>query len=164
MNLAVLTVSDTRTLADDRSGGYLAHALQEASHTLHEHAIVADDIAAIRARICAWRDAGDVDAVIMTGGTGITGRDLTPEALDPLWTRQLPGFGELFRWLSYADIGAATIQSRACAGVVGAMLVFCLPGSTGACELGWSKILHSQLDPETRPCNFAMLMPRLREV
>ena len=163
MKIAILVVSDTRDLETDKSGRYLATALQQAGHTLHERIIVPDDIAAIQSRVRAWETDMTVDAVLISGGTGITGRDVTPDALQPLWTKTLEGFGELFRWLSFADIGASTIQSRACGGLVGSTLVFCLPGSEGACRLAWEKILQPQFDVTTKPCNFAMLLPRLRE-
>lgn len=163
LKLAVLTISDSRSLADDRSGDYLAQALQECGHTLQARNIVADDIYHIRAQVSHWIADADVEGIITTGGTGITGRDGTPEAIAPLLDKPLDGFGELFRMLSYEDIGASTIQSRALAGVANACLVFCLPGSTGAVKLGWEKILRPQLDINTRPCNFAMLIPRLKE-
>lgn len=163
MKIAVLVVSDTRTLDTDQSGRYLAEALQQDGHDLHARIIIPDDQTAIQAQVQEWENDAVVEAVLISGGTGITGRDVTPEALQPLWTKPLPGFGELFRWLSYADIGAATIQSRACGGLVGSMLVFCLPGSEGACRLAWEKILQPQLDLTTKPCNFAMLLPRLGE-
>lgn len=163
MKVAVLVVSDTRTLETDKSGRYLAEALQQAGHDLHARIITPDDRNAIQTQLREWGDKADVDAVLISGGTGITGRDVTPEALQPMWTKTLPGFGELFRWLSYADIGASTIQSRACGGLVGSMLVFCLPGSEGACRLAWEKILQPQFDVTTKPCNFAMLLPRLEE-
>lgn len=163
MRMAILVVSDTRDRATDKSGQYLASALQEAGHELLERVVVADDVDAIRQQLHRWQAELPPDAVLISGGTGITGRDVTPEALEPLWTKRLPGFGELFRWLSYADIGASTIQSRACGGLVDSMLVFCLPGSLGACRLAWEKILQPQCDASTRPCNFAMLMPRFSE-
>jgi molybdopterin adenylyltransferase len=149
LRIAVLTVSDTRTLDTDTSGQLLADELQAAGHVLAARTVLRDDLA--------------VEVVLTTGGTGITGRDGTPEAVAPLLEKTLEGFGELFRMLSYAEIGAATIQSRCLAGVARGTLVFCLPGSSGACRLGWEKILRPQLDSRTRPCNFAELLPRLRE-
>ncbi len=163
MRMAVLVVSDTRDLATDKSGLYLATALQQAGHELHERVIVHDSAEVIQKQVRYWQEHATVDVVLISGGTGVTGRDVTPEALAPLWTKELPGFGELFRWLSFADIGASTIQSRACGGLVGRMLVFCLPGSEGACRLAWEKILQPQCDVTTKPCNFAMLMPRFEE-
>lgn len=163
MKMAILVVSDTRDLATDKSGQYLASQLQAAGHELHERVIVHDDVDAIRHQVQHWQQLGLAEVVLISGGTGITGRDVTPEALTPLWDKELPGFGELFRWLSYADIGASTIQSRACAGLVGSTLVFCLPGSQGACQLAWEKIIQPQCEVTTKPCNFAMLMPRFQE-
>lgn len=162
LRLAVLTVSDTRTLETDTSGGLLASELERAGHTLAARQIVTDDVDAIRALLRGFIDSDDVDVVVATGGTGITARDVTPDALAPLVTKPIPGFGELFRQLSYADIGAATIQSRAEAALCGTTLVFTLPGSTGACRLALEKILLPQLDSRTRPCNFAELLPRVK--
>jgi molybdenum cofactor biosynthesis protein B len=163
VRIAVLTVSDTRTAADDRSGNKLISLLTEAGHILAERAIVRDDVDAIVARLHAWIDQEEVDCIISTGGTGVTGRDVTPDALARLGGKDIPGFGELFRWLSFAKIGTSTIQSRACAVVVRGTYVFALPGSTGAVEDGWTGILSTQLDSRHRPCNFVELMPRLRE-
>jgi molybdopterin adenylyltransferase len=163
LRIAVLTVSDTRTLDTDTSGQLLADELQAAGHVLAARTVLRDDLDAIRAQVAAWIQDGAVEVVLTTGGTGITGRDGTPEAVAPLLEKTLEGFGELFRMLSYAEIGAATIQSRCLAGVARGTLVFCLPGSSGACRLGWEKILRPQLDSRTRPCNFAELLPRLRE-
>jgi molybdenum cofactor biosynthesis protein B len=163
LRIAVLTVSDTRTLANDSSGQLLANELTAAGHRLAEHKLLRDDIDAIRAQVAAWIGDETVDVVLTTGGTGVTGRDGTPEAVMPLLEKTLEGFGELFRQLSYAEIGASTIQSRCLAGVANATFVFCLPGSSGACRLGWGKILQPQLDSRTKPCNFAELLPRLRE-
>ncbi len=163
LRIAVLTVSDTRTLDSDQSGKLLADELQAAGHVLAARAILRDDRDAIRAQLAAWIADAGVQVVLTTGGTGITGRDGTPEAVAPLLEKTLEGFGELFRMLSYDEIGAATIQSRCLAGVARGTLVFCLPGSSGACRLGWEKILRPQLDSRTRPCNFAELLPRLRE-
>lgn len=160
---ALLTVSDSRSLADDRSGDYLQQALQDAGHTLKAREIRADDRYLLRALVSHWIVEPEIEVILITGGTGITGRDITPEAISPLLDKTLDGFGELFRQLSYADIGAATIQSRALAGVANGTLIFCLPGSSGAVRLAWEQILHSQLNLDTRPCNFAMLLPRLSE-
>jgi len=159
----VLTVSDTRTAADDRSGNKLVSLLTDAGHVLAERAIVRDDVDAIVARLHMWIDQDEVDCIVSTGGTGVTGRDVTPDALARLGGKDIPGFGELFRWLSFAKIGTSTIQSRACAVVVRGTYVFALPGSTGAVEDGWTGILSTQLDSRHRPCNFVELMPRLRE-
>ena len=154
LNIAVLTVSDTRTVADDKSGQYLVDALKEAGHSLVDRAIVKDDIYQQRAVVSDWIAREDVHAVISTGGTGFTGRDSTPEALSVLFDKTVDGFGELFRQLSYEEIGTSTIQSRALAGFANSTVIFCLPGSTGACRTGWQKIIHSQLDSQFRPCNF----------
>jgi len=161
--IAVLTVSDTRTAADDRSGDLLCERLQNAGHRLAERAIEPDDRYRLRARVSAWIAAATVDVVLTTGGTGFTGRDTTPEALEPLFDKRIDGFGELFRQLSYEEIGTSTIQSRATAGLANATLVFCLPGSTGACRTGWDSILATQLDEAHRPCNFVELIERFNE-
>ena len=163
VGVAVLTISDTRTLADDRSGQVAVDLLVEAGHRVVHRAIVTDDVPVIRAQLAAWIADDEVEVVITTGGTGVTPRDVTPEALAPLVTKPIPGFGELFRMLSYQTIGTATIQSRATAGVSDGTFLFALPGSTGACEEAWDGILRSQLDIRYRPCNFAELMPRMRE-
>lgn len=162
LGIAVLTVSDTRTRETDSSGVAIVTAMQGAGHTVRSHEIVADDVDHIRKAIAAGMHASDVQVVVLTGGTGVTARDVTPEALAPLITKAIPGFGELFRWLSYAEIGAATIQSRAEAALCGDTLVFALPGSTGAVKLALDKILLPQLDARTRPCNFVELLPRMR--
>lgn len=162
LRCAVLTISDTRTESDDRSGDALVELLTSAGHSLAERARVKDEQALIEARFRAFAAAG-MEVVLATGGTGITGRDVTPEALDAVCTKAIPGFGELFRMLSYAKIGAATIQSRASAGVLHGTLIFALPGSPSAVRDAWEGILSSQLDARTRPCNFAALLPRLRE-
>jgi molybdenum cofactor biosynthesis protein B len=159
----VLTISDTRTLADDRSGDTLVDRLTAAGHELADRAIVADDPELIVGKLHAWIDDETVDCVITTGGTGVTGRDITPEALARVWDKEIPGFGELFRWLSYQSIGTSTVQSRACAAVVRGTYIFALPGSTGAVKDGWDEILAHQLDSRFRPCNFVELMPRLLE-
>ena len=162
LTLAVLTVSDTRTLETDTSGALAEAELRRSGHIVTERKIVADDVDAIRAELRKSIDDPGVDAVVMTGGTGITGRDVTPDALAPLVTKAIPGFGELFRMLSYAEIGAATIQSRAEAALCTGTLVFALPGSTGAVRLALEKIILPQLDSRTKPCNFAELVPRIR--
>jgi molybdenum cofactor biosynthesis protein B len=164
VRIAVLTVSDTRGLAEDRSGDTLVERLTAAGHILADRAIERDDQAALVARLHRWIDDPDIDVVISTGGTGVTGRDVTPEALAALGGKDIPGFGELFRWLSFQTIGTSTIQSRACAVVVRGTYIFALPGSTGAVKDGWDGILASQLDSRHRPCNFVELMPRLKEV
>lgn len=163
VNIAVLTVSDTRTPETDTSGQTLVDRLTAAGHVLADRAIVKDDADAIEAKFRQWMADAGVDAVISTGGTGLTGRDITPEALKRVMDKEIEGFGELFRWLSYAKIGTSTIQSRAMAGVCDGTYVFCLPGSTGACKDAWDGILASQLDSRHRPCNFVEIMPRLRE-
>lgn len=161
LSFAVLTVSDTRDLASDTSGAFLEQGLEAAGHRLVERIVVQDEGEEIRKQVVAWASAAEPAVILITGGTGITARDVTPESVEPLYEKALPGFGELFRWLSYEDIGAATIQSRASAGVVQGTLVFLLPGSTGACRLALEKILLPQLDSRTRPCSFAGLMDRL---
>lgn len=163
VRIAVLTVSDTRQLHDDRSGDTLAQRLVDAGHILADRAIVPDDADLIVAQLHRWIDDEQIDCIISTGGTGVTGRDVTPEAFARVWDKDIPGFGELFRWLSYQSIGTSTIQSRACAGVTRGTYLFALPGSTGAVKDGWDGILAAQLDSRHRPCNFVELMPRLRE-
>lgn len=163
VRIAVLTVSDTRGLAEDRSGDALVARLTEAGHILADRAIERDEADVIVARLEAWIADPQVDCVISTGGTGVTGRDVTPEAFARVWEKELPGFGELFRWLSFRTIGTSTIQSRACAGVARGTYLFALPGSTGAVRDGWDGILRDQLDSRHRPCNFVELMPRLTE-
>jgi molybdenum cofactor biosynthesis protein B len=163
LGIAVLTISDSRSLADDRSGELLARRLTEAGHRLTDRAIVPDDIEAIRSRVGLWRDDPAVDAVITTGGTGFTGRDVTPEAIEPLLDKRMDGFSVVFHQLSYEKIGTSTIQSRATAGLAGGTFVFALPGSPGACRDAWDGILAHQLDYRFRPCNFVELMPRLDE-
>lgn len=159
----MLTISDSRTLADDRSGDTLVARLSAAGHVLADRAIVTDDVAAIVSRLHGWIDDPQVDCVITTGGTGVTGRDVTPEAIERVQDKPIPGFGELFRWLSYKTIGTSTVQSRACACVTRGTYIFALPGSTGAVKDGWDGILRDQLDSRHRPCNFVELMPRLME-
>lgn len=163
VRIAVLTISDSRTLADDRSGDTLVDRLTGAGHELADRAIIRDDTDSIVARLQGWIDDPSVDCIITTGGTGVTGRDVTPEALERVADKMIPGFGELFRWLSYAKIGTSTIQSRATACVARGTYIFALPGSTGAVKDGWDGILATQLDIRHRPCNFVELMPRLRE-
>ena len=163
VNIAVLTVSDTRVEADDKSGDLLARRLTDAGHVLAARAIVSDEIDAIRARVKAWIDDQAIDVVICTGGTGFTGRDVTPEALTPLFEKEIDGFSALFHQLSYAKVGTSTIQSRACGGVAGATYIFCVPGSPGACKDAWDGILVYQLDNRHRPCNLVEIMPRLTE-
>jgi molybdopterin adenylyltransferase len=163
VRIAVLTVSDTRGLAEDRSGDTLVERLTAAGHVLAEREILRDDADAIVALLHRWIDDERVDCVITTGGTGITGRDVTPEAVERVATKLIPGFGELFRWLSYATIGTSTIQSRACAALARGTLIFALPGSTGAVRDAWDGILAHQLDSRHRPCNFVELMPRFAE-
>jgi molybdenum cofactor biosynthesis protein B len=162
LRIAVLTVSDTRTEATDTSGTLIADSARRAGHELTEKRIVTDDARQIRATVEDWIGSERVDVVIVTGGTGITARDVTPEALEPLVTKAIPGFGELFRQLSFAEIGASTIQSRAFAGLCGQCLLFALPGSTGAVRLALDRIVLPQLDRTTKPCNFAELLPRIR--
>lgn len=161
--IAVLTVSDTRTLADDRSGDRLVERLTGAGHVLAARQIVPDDADAIAAQLDAWIADPSVEVVLTTGGTGVTGRDVTPEALARVWDKEIPGFGELFRWLSFQAIGTSTIQSRATAGVARGTYIFALPGSTGAVTDAWDGILASQLDVRHKPCNFIELLPRLEE-
>lgn len=163
LNIAVLTISDSRTEATDKSGALLAGRVQSAGHRLAEKSIVADDIYEIRAIVSGWIADDMVNVVISTGGTGVTGRDGTPEAVHPLLDKEIQGFGEIFRSLSYADIKTSTLQSRALAGVANATYIFCLPGSTGACKTAWDAIIAAQLDYRTRPCNLVELMPRLLE-
>lgn len=161
--IAVLTVSDTRTEADDASGRALVERLTAAGHRLADRAIVPDDIYRVRAVVSGWIADPAVAVVLVTGGTGMTGRDSTPEAVRPLLDKEIAGFGELFRMLSWEEIGAATLQSRALGGLANATFIFCLPGSTGACRTAWDRILQAQLDARTQPCNFVELLPRLRE-
>ena len=160
---AILTVSDTRTLADDKSGDLLQDFLLADEHTIAAREIVKDDIYAIRAIVSSWIVDKDINVIITTGGTGFTGRDSTPEALMPLFDKHIEGFGELFRQISYSEIGTSTIQSRALGGLANSTLVFSLPGSSGAVTSGWNGILHNQLDINFRPCNFAELIPRFAE-
>jgi molybdenum cofactor biosynthesis protein B len=163
LSLCVLTVSDTRGPDQDGSGDYLCTALAEAGHRLHERAIVRDDKYALRALVSRWIADDQVHGILVNGGTGFTGRDSTPEAIQPLLDKAMPGFGEMFRVLSFAEIGTSTLQSRAFAGLANATFLFALPGSTSACRTGWEKLIRAQLDARTRPCNLAQLRPRLRE-
>ncbi|TYT23168.1 molybdenum cofactor biosynthesis protein B [Luteimonas viscosa] len=163
LRLCVLTVSDSRTPAEDASGDYLAAALAEQGHHLHERALLPDDRYAMRALVSKWIADPAVDGVLVTGGTGFTGRDSTPEALLPLLDKQMPGFGELFRAVSFEEIGTSALQSRAFAGLANGTFLFALPGSTSACRTAWEKIIRAQLDARTRPCNLATLRPRLGE-
>lgn len=163
LRMAVITISDSRTPENDTSGDYLAESLQAAGHRLAVRRIVRDDRYVLRAEVSALIADPEVDVILTTGSTGLTGRDVAPEALEPLFDKAIEGFGELFRAASVADIGAATIQSRAFAGVANGTIVFCMPGSPGACRTAWEEVLQSQLDSRTRPCNLATLMPRFLE-
>ncbi len=163
INIAVMTVSDTRTLAEDRSGDTLVERIEKAGHRVADRTIVKDEQTAIVARLREWIADPDIDCVISTGGTGVTGRDVTPEAFHSVYEKEVDGFGELFRMLSYQKIGTSTVQSRATAGVAGGTYLFALPGSTGACTDAWDDILVYQLDIRHKPCNFVELMPRLQE-
>ena len=163
VNIAVLTVSDTRTLEEDKSGASLEKMLTEAGHILAERTIVKDDVEAIRAVLKGWIETSGVDVVITTGGTGFTGRDITPEAVRPLFEKEIEGFSTLFHMQSFEKIGTSTIQSRACGGVANGTYIFCVPGSPGACKDAWNGILKYQLDNRHRPCNFVEIMPRLLE-
>jgi molybdenum cofactor biosynthesis protein B len=163
LNIAVLTVSDTRELADDRSGATLVERIEAAGHKLAARAIVTDDVEKIRAQMKSWIADPGVDVVISTGGTGFTGRDVTPEAVEPLFEKRMEGFATLFLMISHQKIGTSAIQTRATAGVAGATYIFCLPGSPGACKDAWDGILVHQLDYRYRPCNFVEIMPRLDE-
>ncbi|MEM8602623.1 MAG: molybdenum cofactor biosynthesis protein B [Cyanobacteria bacterium P01_H01_bin.121] len=163
VRIAVLTVSDTRDESSDRSGKLLVERLLAAGHELADKFIVPDNIYRIRAIVSQWIADEAIEAIVSTGGTGVTGRDGTPEAVKPLLDKEIEGFGEVFRWISYQEIKTSTIQSRTLAGVANGTYVFCLPGSTGACRTGWDELISSQLDSRHRPCNLAELMPRLRE-
>jgi molybdenum cofactor biosynthesis protein B len=163
LKVAVLTVSDTRSLADDKSGTILAERIAKAGHVVADRAIVTDDVEMIRGKMKAWIADPAIDVVISTGGTGFTGRDVTPEAVEPLFEKRMEGFSTAFHMVSYPKIGSSTIQSRATAGVANATFIFCLPGSPGACRDAWDEILVHQLDYRYRPCNFVELMPRLDE-
>jgi molybdenum cofactor biosynthesis protein B len=163
VRIAVLTISDTRDEESDTSGAVLVQRVSDAGHFLAAKDIVPDDVAAIRARIRAWVASGEVDAIVTTGGTGLTGRDVTPEAIEPLFDKRIEGFSVIFHLVSYQSVGLSTLQSRALAGLVGGVFVFCLPGSNGAVRDGWDKVISAQLDSRHRPCNLVELMPRLAE-
>jgi molybdenum cofactor biosynthesis protein B len=163
VRVAVMTVSDTRDESNDTSGQLLADRVVDAGHRLAGRAIVVDDIERIRAQVKAWATSGDVDAIVTTGGTGLTGRDVTPEALGPLFDKTIDGFSVIFHLVSYQTVGLSTLQSRALAGVIDGVFVFCLPGSNGAVKDGWDKVIAAQLDSRHRPCNMVELMPRLLE-
>jgi molybdenum cofactor biosynthesis protein B len=163
LKIAVLTVSDTRALADDKSGATLTERITKAGHAVADRVIVSDDVEKIRARVRAWIADPAIDVIITTGGTGFTGRDVTPEAVEPLFEKRMDGFATLFLMVSHAKIGTSAIQTRATAGVAGATYIFCLPGSPGACKDAWDEILVHQLDYRYRPCNFVEIMPRLDE-
>jgi len=163
LSIAVLTVSDTRAVADDKSGATLVERIEKAGHSVGSRAIVTDDVEKIRAQVKAWIADPRIDVVITTGGTGFTGRDVTPEALEPLFEKRMDGFATMFLMVSHAKIGTSAIQTRATAGVAGATYIFCLPGSPGACKDAWDDILLHQLDYRYRPCNFVEIMPRLDE-
>ena len=164
IRIAVLTVSDSRDMASDTSGALLVERIKAAGHSLAARAVVKDEVPVITSKLNSWIDDGLADAIITTGGTGLTGRDVTPEALGRIKDKDIPGFGELFRWISFQTIGTSTVQSRACAVLARGVYVFALPGSNGAVKDGWDGILAEQLDSRNRPCNFVELMPRLREV
>jgi molybdenum cofactor biosynthesis protein B len=163
LSLSLLTISDTRSEAEDKSGKLLQQRLQDAGHELHEKAIVKDDIYQIRAQVSQWIAQPQPQVIITTGGTGVTGRDGTPEAIKPLLDKEIEGFGEMFRVLSFESIRTSTLQSRAVAGVANGTYIFCLPGSSGACADAWDKLIHEQLDYRHRPCNLVELIPRLLE-
>ena len=163
LNISVLVVSDSRTDKTDKSGKLLAERLQNAGHTLYERRIVPDELSQIQAALTKWIADENISAILSTGGTGVTGRDGTPEAAQPLFEKEILGFGEIFRAISYEEIGTSSLQSRATAGVVNGTYIFCLPGSSGACATAWDKIISEQLDYRTRPCNLVELMPRLKE-
>ncbi|MCC7267899.1 MAG: molybdenum cofactor biosynthesis protein B [Caulobacteraceae bacterium] len=163
VRIAVLTISDTRDEESDTSGHLLAERVTGAGHVLAAKEIVPDDVEAIRAQIKTWVASGDVDAIVTTGGTGITGRDVTPEAVEPLFDKKIDGFSVVFHLVSYQSVGLSTLQSRATAGIVGGVFVFCLPGSNGEVKDGWDKVISAQLDSRHKPCNMVELMPRLLE-
>jgi len=164
VRIAVLTISDTRDEQSDKSGNLLVERLGEQGHTLHEKCILPDDIYRVRAQVAHWIADPQVQAVVSTGGTGLTGRDGTPEAVEPLFDKKIEGFGEVFRMISYEEIGTSTMQSRCIAGVSNGTYIFCLPGSSGACATGWDRLIGPQLDSTNQPCNLADLLPRLTEV
>ena len=164
LSIAVLTVSDTRTFDTDTSGALLVSRIEDAGHALGDRALEPDDIYRIRATVSAWIADPGIQVIINTGGTGVTGRDGTPEAIAPLLDKSIEGFGEQFRRLSWDEIGTSTVQSRCLAGVANGTYIFCLPGSTGACATGWDQLIAAQLEHRTRPCNLVEVMPRLKEV
>lgn len=164
VRIAVLTVSDTRDEESDTSGALLVDRIRAAGHQLMDRAVVPDDVPAIRERVTAWIKGGQIDAILTTGGTGLTGRDVTPEALEPLFDKRIDGFSVVFHLVSYQSVGLSTLQSRATAGIIQGVFVFCLPGSNGAVRDGWDKVIAAQLDSRHRPCNMVELMPRLLEV
>jgi len=164
VRVAVLTVSDTRDEESDTSGHLLVDRVKAAGHRMAGKALVTDDRTAIRAQVLAWIASGEVDAIVTTGGTGLTGRDVTPEALEPLFDKKIDGFSAVFHLVSYQSVGLSTLQSRATAGLIGGVFVFCLPGSNGAVKDGWDKVIAAQLDSRHKPCNMVELMPRLTEV
>ncbi len=163
VNIALMTVSDTRTQADDYSGNLLSERIMNAGHNLTDRTIVKDEVLLITKQLKEWIQAPSVSVVISTGGTGVTGRDVTPEAFNTVWEKEIPGFGELFRWISFKKIKTSSIQSRACAGVANKTYLFCIPGSKGACKDAWDEILCDQLDIRHKPCNFVELIERLNE-
>ena len=163
VNIAILTVSDSRDINNDRSGDTLVQRVRQAGHNMTARSIVRDEVDLITDILQTWIADPNIDTVIITGGTGVTGRDVTPEALAAVWDKEIPGFGELFRWISYKKIKTSTIQSRACAGVAGKTYLFAHPGSPSACKDGWDEILRDQLDIRHKPCNFVEIMPRLNE-
>ena len=163
INIAILTVSDTRTVESDKSGDLLKERIEGYGHRVAARSIVKDEVEVIQTEVKQWIESPSIDVIISTGGTGLTGRDVTPEAFKEIFEKEIEGFGELFRWLSFKKIGTSTIQSRAIAGVAGGTYIFALPGSTGACKDAWDEILQYQLDIRFRPCNFVEIMPRLRE-
>jgi len=163
VRIAVLTVSDTRGIAEDKSGGTLAEMIAHAGHAVADRAIVKDDVAAIQAKVRAWIADASIDVVITTGGTGFTGRDVTPEAIRPLFEKEIEGFSTVFHMISFDKVGTSTVQSRACGGLAQGTYIFCLPGSPGACKDAWNGILVHQLDNRHRPCNLVEIMPRLEE-
>ena len=164
VRIAVLTVSDTRDEHSDKSGNLLVECLKDQGHILHEKCILPDDIYQVRAQVAQWIADPQVQAIVSTGGTGLTGRDGTPEAVEPLFDKKIEGFGEVFRMISYGEIGTSTMQSRCIAGVSNGTYIFCLPGSSGACATGWEQLIGPQLDSTNQPCNLVDLMPRLTEV
>lgn len=163
VNVAILTMSDTRSLENDRSGNLLAEMISSSGHSVIDRALCKDDVEEIRSKVQAWINDPSIDVIVTTGGTGFTGRDVTPEAVRPLFEKEIEGFSILFHMLSYETVGTSTIQSRASAGVAHGTYIFCLPGSPGACRDGWEKIMKYQLDNRHRPCNFVEIMPRLEE-